>query len=63
MNIRKKILFQQAMSIKSWAKTKKNGGGRVKSWPIVAWRQLQSRKKVKQKYKDIACKAKFFPPY
>ena len=35
----------------------------MKSWPNVASRQLQSRKKVQQKYKDIACKAKFFPPY
>ena len=50
------------MSIKSWAKTKKIGGRRVKSWPNVASRQLQSRKKVQQKYKHIACKAKFFPP-
>ena len=51
------------MSIKSWAKTKKIGGRRLKSWPNVASRQLQSRKKVQQKYKNIACKAKFFPPY
>ena len=35
----------------------------MKSWPNVASRQLQSRIKVQQKYKDIACKAKFFPPY
>ena len=35
----------------------------MKSLPNVASRQLQSRKKVQQKYKDIACKAKFFPPY
>ena len=63
MNIRKKFVFQQAMSIKSWAKTKKIGGRWVKSWPNVASRQLQSRKNVQQKYKDIACKANFFPPY
>ena len=48
MNIRKKIVFQEAMSIKSWAKTKKIGGRRVKSWPNVASRQLQSRKKVQK---------------
>ena len=35
----------------------------MKSWPNVASKQLQSRKKVQQKYRDIACKAKFFPPY
>ena len=35
----------------------------MKSWPNVASRQLQSRKKVQQKYRVIACKAKFFPPY
>ena len=35
----------------------------MKSWPNVASRQLQSRKKVQQKYRDIACKAKFSPPY
>ena len=37
-------------------------GRRVKSWPNVASRQLQSTKKVQQKYRDIACKAKIFPP-
>ena len=63
MNVRKKFVFQQAMSITSWAKTKKLGGRRVKSWPNVATKQLQSRKKVQQKCRDIACKAKFFPPY
>ena len=62
MNIRKKFDFQQAMSIKSGAKTK-IGGHRVKSWPNVAAKQLQSRKKVQQKYKDTACKAIFFPFY
>ena len=51
------------MNIKSGAKTKKSGGRRVKSWPNVASRQLQSRKKVQQKYRVIACKAIFFPPY
>ena len=35
----------------------------MKSWPNVASRQLQSCKKVEQKYKDIACKVKFSPPY
>ena len=62
MNIRKKFVFQQAMSIKTWVK-QTMGGRRVKSWPNVASRQLQSRKKVQQKYKDIACKANFFPLY
>ena len=51
------------MSIKSEAKTKKSWGRRVKSWPNVASKQLQSRKKVQQKYRDIACKANFFPLY
>ena len=51
------------MSIKSEAKTKKSRGRRVKSWPNVASKQLQSRKKVQQKYWDIACKAIIFPPY
>ena len=36
---------------------------RVKSWPNVAPRQLQSRKKVQEKGRDIAWKAKIFPPY
>ena len=31
--------------------------------PNVASRQLQSRKKVQQKFRDSACNAKFFPPY
>ena len=35
----------------------------MKSWPNMASIQLQSRKKVQQKYRDIACKAKFFSPY
>ena len=35
----------------------------MKSSPNVASKQLQSRKKVQQKYRDIACKANFFPPY
>ena len=35
----------------------------MKSWSNVASKQLQSRKKVQQKYRDIACKANFFPPY
>ena len=29
----------------------------------MASKQLQSRKKVQQKYRDIACKANFFPPF
>ena len=64
MNVRKKFVFQQAMGITSWAKlNKKLGGRRVKSWPNVATKQLQSCKKVQPKSRDIACKAKFFPPY
>ena len=63
MNIWKKFVFQQAMSIKSWAKTKKNRCRRMKSWPNVASRQLQSCKKEQQNYRDIAGKAKFSPPY
>ena len=35
----------------------------MKSWPNVASRQLQSTKKVQQKYRDIANKAKIFPPF
>ena len=35
----------------------------MKSWPNVATKQLQSRKKVQQKYRYIACKANFFLPY
>ena len=35
----------------------------MKSWPNVATKQLQSRKKVQQKSRGIVCKAKFFPPY
>ena len=59
----KKFVFQQALSIKSGGKTKKLGGRRVKSWPNVASRLLQSRKKVQEKARDIAWKAKIFPPY
>ena len=51
------------MSIKSEVKQKKWGSQGVKSRPNVASKQLQSRKKVQQKYRDIACKANFFPPY
>ena len=40
-------------------KTKKKGGHRVKSWPNVASKQLQST----TKYIDIACKTNFFLPY
>ena len=35
----------------------------MKSWPNAATKQLQSRKKYNKKSRDIACKAKFFPPY
>ena len=35
----------------------------MKSWPNVATKQLQSCKKVQQKSRGIACKAKFFPSY
>ena len=35
----------------------------MKSWPNVASKQLQSRKKVQQKHRDIACEAKVFPPF
>ena len=35
----------------------------MKSWPNVARKRLQSCKKVQQKSRDIACKAKFLPPY
>ena len=35
----------------------------MKSWPNVATKQLQSCKKVQQKSRDVACKAKFFPSY
>ena len=34
----------------------------MKSCPNLASTQLQSRKKVQQKFRDIACKAKFFTP-
>ena len=37
-------------------------GRRVKSWPNVLTKQLQSCKKVQQKYRDIACKAIFSLP-
>ena len=38
-------------------------GRRVKSWPNVATKQLQSRKNVQQEYRDTACKVKLFPFY
>ena len=60
MNIRKKFIFQQAMSITSRAKTK-NRGSQGETLAKVATKQLQSRKNVEQKYRDIACKANFFP--
>ena len=61
MNIRKKFVFQQAMSIKSEAKTKKLG---VAGWKVgQTWHRnnCSHAKKVQQKYRDIACKANFFP--
>ena len=62
MNIRKIFDFQQAISIKSGLK-QKLGGRRVKSRQNVASKQLPSSKQVQQKYRGIACKSKFFPPY
>ena len=58
----KKSFFNKLWAWKVGIKQKIRGC-RVKSWPNVAPRQLQSRKKVHQKYTDIACKAKFFPSY
>ena len=62
MNIRKKFVFQQALSIKSEAETKKLGSQGEK----LAKRGIETTavtQKVQQKYRDIACNAKFFPPY
>ena len=62
MNIRKKFVFQQAMSMKSEAKTKNVGSQGEK----LAKRGIETTavtQKVQQKYRDIACKANFFPPY
>ena len=55
MNNWKKIRFSTSYKHKQWGK-KTLGGCRVKSWPNVASRQLQSCKNVQQKYRDIACK-------
>ena len=41
----------------------KSTGSQGEKLAKLASKQLQSRKKVQQKYRDIACKANFFPPY
>ena len=58
MNIRKKIVFQQAMSIKSGLKQKIRGlqGEKLAKRGIETTAVTQ---KVQQKYRDIACKANF----
>ena len=51
------------MSVKSEAKTKNQG---VAGWKVgQTWHRnnCSHAKKVQQKYRDIACKANFFPPY
>ena len=54
------------MSIKSGAKTKNQG---VAGWKVTVgqtWHRnncSHAKKKVQQKYRDMACKATFFPPY
>ena len=66
MNIRKKFVFQQAMSIKSEAKTKNLGVTTRSQGEKLAKRGIETTavtQKVQQKYRDIACKANFFPPY
>ena len=66
MNIRKNSIFNKLWAYamhKEWGEKKKLGCRRVKSRPNVAMKQLQSRKKGQQKYRDTTCKANFFPFY
>ena len=59
-----KLVYQKAVSIIiNLAKIrKKRWAWRVKGWFKVVWKQLQSSKIIQQKYKDLACKAKYFTP-
>ena len=64
MNIRKKFVFQQAMSRKSEAKTKKSGGRRGEK---LAKRGIETtavtQKKSTTKIEKHGLQSKFFPPY
>ena len=57
----KKVRFSTSYEHKEGGSNKKLGGRMVKSWPNVASRHLQWRKKVQEKVRDIAWKAKNFP--
>ena len=59
MNVRKKFDFQQAMSIKSGAKTNNLGGRWVQSWPNVATKQLLSRTKYNKNIETLLAKQIF----
>ena len=63
MNIRKKFVFQQAVSIKSEAKTKKLG---VAGWKVgQTWhrKNCSHAKKYNKNIETLLCEANFFPPY
>ena len=63
MNIRKKFVFQQAMSIKSWAKTNKIWGSQGEKLAKCGIETTAVTQKSTTKCTDIVCKANFFPPY
>ena len=55
------FVFQQAMSIKSGAKTKKIRGLQGEKLVKCGNETTAVTQKVQQKYRDIACKANFCP--
>ena len=59
----KKIQFSTSYEHKEWAKNKKLGDRRVKSWPNVATKQLQSHKKKYNKNIETLLAKQFFPFY
>ena len=59
----KNIRFSTSYEYKEWGYNEKIGGRRVKSWPNVASKQLQSRKKYNKNIETMLAKQTFFPPY
>ena len=63
MNFHQKVVFLHLESMPFKIKQRKRGGFRVKSWPNVASKQLQSRKKYNKNIETLLAKRIFFLPY
>ena len=61
MNIQKKVVFQQALSLKSG--DKKIRGSQGEKLAKCGIETIAVAQKVQQKYRNIGCKANFFLPY